>query len=147
MKHFVTPPTGIKVKYRGKLDLGKFYYHIKIILEDEGYVEDAKALEKEYVEKITSTGKEINIKWEAGKEENKYISYKVDISFRLLLLEDSTDLDMKFIGWVESGGKDYDKLGWLAKVYFFFIQKPKINYYKTTLYMKVYKFLGVMAYE
>ncbi len=154
MMHYVTPPTGIKLKYRGKFDLGRFYYYLKTVLEDNEFLQDEQTLEKEYVEKVVAAGKEIHIRWGAEKDANKYIKYKVEINFRILILEDRTDLEMKFIGWVESGSEDYDKLGWLSKIYFILIQKPKLDFHKTALYKKVYKFqeeakkfLGVMNYE
>ena len=153
-RHYVTPPSGLRMKYKAQFDLAEFYKAMKLFIEDEGFLKDEQTLEKEYGERAIPGGKQIEFAWAVQKKENEYITYKVEIAARTLVIEPNNDIDMKFIAWVESGGEDFDKLGFFTRLYHIMIQKPRIPAHQTELYKKVYKFqneakkiLGVMDYK
>lgn len=62
-------------------DLYKFAYEW---LVDEKY----KVVEKNYKEKITPDGKEIEFEWEVTKKVNDYIKFELSIKWRLLRLQE-----------------------------------------------------------
>lgn len=73
-----------KLKHAGIFNFKELYGLIYDWLTDAGYF----VAEQQYSEKITATGKEIEIKWECKKKVTDYFRFQIKLGFRLLGLID-----------------------------------------------------------
>lgn len=150
-KYYITPSSGIKLKWSQPTDLKELYRQMKIWLEDKGFVKE-NDLEKRYVELVKPQGKDIFISWECGKDISDYFSYKINVDFYLLgtsevevqeggikrkLIKGS--LELRITAYVEYS-KNTENLGLLNKIYYKMISKSRLEDYGEDLYDKVYKF-------
>lgn len=55
------------------------------LVEEEGY----NVQEKEYVEKLSSFGKEITLNWEASKKVTDYFKYVINVKWHILGMKDA----------------------------------------------------------
>lgn len=69
-----------KIKQSGIFDYKEFYRFCYQWLVDEGY----KVIEKNYSEKITPTGKEVEIEWEAKRKITDYFRFVLKIKWRII---------------------------------------------------------------
>ena len=74
-----------KIKQKGFWNYTELYNFCFSWLEDEGF----GVSEKEYTEKVSSFGKEINIKWEASKGVTDYFKYKIEVSWHILGMKEA----------------------------------------------------------
>ncbi|MBU2577192.1 MAG: hypothetical protein KKF50_05745 [Nanoarchaeota archaeon] len=74
-----------KIKQTGYWDYKELYNFCFNWLKDEGY----KLKEKEYVEKISSFGKEIILKWEASKKITDYFKQVIEVEWHILGMKDA----------------------------------------------------------
>ncbi len=151
-KHFVTPTSGIKVRFVGTVDLKLLYKYMKIYLEDKGFAK-AENLEKSYTERVKPDGKQIEIVWECTKKINDYFKYNLKVLFLLLNINSvevqkenykvkllKGDFEIHIIGWVEEGSEEWDNLGPLAKVYHKLIARKRVDDNINKLYDSVVSF-------
>ena len=150
-KYFITPSSGIKIKWGQATDLKELYRQMKIWLEDKGFAKE-DSLEKKYVEMVKPYGKDTYILWEGGKEVSDYFSYKIRIEFLLVAMQDAEvmegnikrkltkgTLEIRIIAYIEYG-KNWENLGQLSKFYHKLIGKQRLRNYADDLYDKTYKF-------
>lgn len=71
---------GGKLKQTGIFDFKELYRYCYTWLVDEGYI----LTEKTYSEKITPSGKEVEIIWDARKKISDYFRFYLKISWRIL---------------------------------------------------------------
>ncbi len=149
--HFVTPASGIKIRFIGTIDLGKFYKYIKLYLQDRDFAKETN-LEKEYIERVKPNGKQIEAIWECGKIVNDYIKYKIKISYLMVGVNEvevqkenfklklyKGDFQVIIVAYVEEGSEKWDELGVIAKLYKKLIAKQRIEDYKNELYDEILK--------
>ena len=150
-RYFITPPGGIKIKWGVPTDLQELYRQMKLWLEDNGFAKET-SLEKKYDERIKPGGKEIFIRWEAGKDASDYFSYKIIIEFLLVAIKEievqegsikrklsTGTLEIDIISFIEYG-KKWEGLGPLSRIYYKIIAKQRLKDYADDLYDKIYKF-------
>ncbi len=150
-RFFVTPPSGIKIKWGDPTDLKELYRQMKIWLEDNSFTEES-SLEKKYVEMVKPYGKDIFILWNAGKGVSDYFSYKINIEFLLFATNEvevqegsikrkltKGTLQITIISYIDYG-KNFESLGLLNKIYYNLIAKSRLKDYAEDLYSKVYNF-------
>jgi hypothetical protein len=83
------------IKQKGYWNYTDLYNFCFNWLKDEGY----KLKEKEYIEKISSFGKEIILKWEASKKITDYFQHVIKVEWHILGMKDAE---------VEQDGKKVD---------------------------------------
>ena len=74
-----------KLKHKGFFNFADFYGFCFDWLKDEGY----HLSEKEYIEKVSSQGKEVIIKWEASKKVSDYFKNLIQVKIHILGLNDA----------------------------------------------------------
>jgi len=74
-----------KIKQKGYWNYTDLYNFCFNWLKDEGY----KLKEKEYVEKISSFGKEIILRWEASKKITDYFKHVIHVEWHILGMKDA----------------------------------------------------------
>jgi hypothetical protein len=74
-----------KIKTKGYWNYADVYNFCFNWLKDEGY----SVSESEYVEKISSFGKEIMLNWEASKKVTDYFQQKIIVSWHILGMKDA----------------------------------------------------------
>ena len=149
--HFVTPASGIKIRFIGTIDLGKFYKYIKLYLQDKDFAKET-SMEKEYIERVKPNGKQIEAIWECSKTINDYIKYKIKVSYLMVGVSEvevqkenlklklyKGDFQVIIAASVEEGSKEWDNLGVIAKLYKKLIAKKRIEDYKNDLYTEILK--------
>jgi hypothetical protein len=154
-RYYITPSSGIKIKWGDPTDLKELYRQMKIWLEDNGFAKETN-LEKRYVEMIKPQGKDIFIRWECLKEESDYFSYKLEIEFSFLATNDveiqdgsskkkltQGTLEIRIVAYVEYG-KNWENLGFLTKIYHNIIAKSRLHDNAEYLYDKLYKFQKII---
>jgi hypothetical protein len=154
-KYYITPPSGIRIKWGQPTDLKELYRQMKLWLEDNGLAKE-NSLEKKYVEMIKPAGKDTYILWEAGKDVSDYFSYKINIEFSFTatneveVQEENIKrkltrgvLQISIVAYVEYG-KNWEKLGVFNKLYYKTISKSRLNDCAEDLYNKVYKFQKII---
>lgn len=166
--HYVTDPSGLKVRHRGVFDLNNIYNSLAYYLSDYGLCKDLGSLEKRYAEKMNGPVKNLEFEWETSKkpEGSTYFKYVIKMKFLILGLSDieiqkgdrkvkanKGDFEVKITAYVESGGEEFDKLGFLGQIYANYVIRKRLDEYKIDLYSKVYKLqdfvkrlLGVYRY-
>ncbi len=73
------------IKQKGNWNYTDLYNFCFNWLKDEGY----KLKEKEYIEKISSFGKEILLKWEASKKITDYFKHTISVEWHILGMKDT----------------------------------------------------------
>jgi len=73
-----------KLKQKGMFNFSELYNFCFDWLKDNGY----GIKELEYIEKNSATGKEINIKWEAGKKVTDYFKNVISVKWKILGMTD-----------------------------------------------------------
>ncbi len=68
-----------KVEFKGIFDFKELYIHANDWLTWRKYA----VAERAYKEKITPTGKDIEIEWKATKEIDEYSQFKIEVKWRL----------------------------------------------------------------
>lgn len=150
-RYYLTPGGGIKIKWSNPTDIRELYRQMKLWLEDNGFISDS-SLEKKYVETIKPSGKDTYILWDAGKNVSDYFSYKINLEFILVAMQDvevqdgsfkrkltKGTLQINIIAYVEYG-KNWETLGTFAKIYHKMIARSRLEDYAQDLYNEVYKF-------
>jgi len=150
-KYYITPSSGIKIKWGGPTDLKELYRQMKLWLENNGFAKE-DSLEKRYIEMIKPAGKDLFILWECGKGASDYFSYKIKIEFRFIALSEvemqegnykvkmmKGTLEIAIISYVEYGF-NWDQLGFLNRMYQKYVAKSRLKDHADSLYGKVYKF-------
>ena len=148
-RYYVTPTSGIKIKWSIPTDLKELYRNMKFWMEDNGFAKE-ESLEKKYVEMVKPNGKDILILWEGGKEVNDYFSYKMSIEMAFIGANEvevqennikrkltKGSFEIKIVAYLEYGG--WEDLGMLNKVYYKLIARSRLEDYAEVLYGKVYK--------
>lgn len=74
-----------KIKHRGIFDFKEMYRFAYVWLVDKEYL----VVEKEYTEKIGSTGKEVYMDWEARRKISDYFRFVFKIQWRILNMKDA----------------------------------------------------------
>lgn len=74
-----------KIKQTGTFDFKEFYRFCYVWLVDEGYF----VTEKVYSEKVSPTGKEVEIEWEARKKISDYFRFIIKAKWRILGMADT----------------------------------------------------------
>ncbi len=73
-----------KIKQTGIFDFKEFYRFCYVWLVDKGYF----LIEKSYSEKMTASGKEVEIEWEALRKISDYFRFALKIRWRILGMKD-----------------------------------------------------------
>ncbi len=71
-----------RIKFKGIFDFEELYIHTHDWLEWRKY----DIAERKYKEKITPTGKDVEIEWRATKDIDEYSQFKIEIMWRLINL-------------------------------------------------------------
>jgi len=142
-----------KVKFRGLFDLNVVYANMNYWLVDIGYSEPK---EDKYVEKVKPGGKDIEIVWVTGKDEdNGFFKFKIDIRFyatKVTEVESERDGNKLKLHkgdlWVYFNAKlvlnannKWEEHGLMYKIYDKYIIRDKANQYKIELYDDVNKLI------
>lgn len=139
-----------KVRYAGIFDYKEFYRFLYTWLADNEYL----ITEKKYAEKITPTGKEIDIIWIAGRKISDYFRFVIKANWRIKGLTDievqkegvkvgmnKGDVEIKFSAVLE---KDYEHrwensafLKFLRGIYDRYIIRGRIEGYEDKIFGEV----------
>ncbi len=143
---WVTPPTGLKIRHVGILDLEEFYKWLFRWLEFEGYISES-SYEKAYNEQTTAGGKQIFIQWHGEKQKTKDFRYVIDVKWILVGVnsieiqrEDKKvklfkgDFDIRVMAYLE---KTIGGGGFLRRIYDMFIIRRRVDEHRSNLYDKV----------
>ncbi|MEK6848728.1 MAG: hypothetical protein AABX65_03800 [Nanoarchaeota archaeon] len=102
-----------KVKYSGTFDFKELYRFCYDWLVDNGYL----VSEKSYGEKVGSSGKDVEIEWEAKKKISDYFRFVITAKWRILgMTSVDVEKDGKKIG-VNKGAFEITLRGLLEKDY------------------------------
>ena len=150
--YYNTPESGIKVKYKGAINFPRFYKHLRLWLEENGFAKE-ETLEKRYVERIKPNGKQLEITWETEKEASDYFTYHIQVGFIILGLNDvevqegnlkrklqSATYEIKITAYITYGGDKWESLGPLLKIYKNYISKKRLEEHYQLFYEKIYSF-------
>jgi len=146
-----------KVKQTDIFDFKEMYNFLYKWLVDEGYKVD----EKNYSEKVTATGKELEIEWEAKKKISDYFRFVLKPKWRILgMTSVEVDKDGKKVGMnkgqveIKVGAileKDYEArwensafLKFLRGVYDKYIIRARVEGYEKKLFGEADEFLAQM---
>jgi hypothetical protein len=150
----------MKTGGKGIFDMTEVYQNMKYWLDYQGYGDENKSfIEEKYVERIKGEARQIEIRWNAEKKINDYVTYSIGITFFVLGLQDvEIEKDGKKIGSQKGdveirfdvnlildkdknpGGEP--KFKWKSKffqkIYNEYIIKDRINSHAGDLYSKSY---------
>jgi hypothetical protein len=135
-----------KIKHRGVFDFPEIYRYAYTWYIDQGY----DLVEKNYTEKVTARGKEIEIEWVAVRKISDYFRFNIKTNWRILGMTDveveengkkvkvnNGDLEIKFSVTLE---KDYEArwegnpwLKFLRGLYDKYIIRARIDAYEGKL--------------
>lgn len=152
-RELVTPSSGLKIKWKGVVELDELYKAMKNWLEEKGFFREEDA-EKRYVERRFPGFKNIEIKWETSKEENSYVKHCINVNFLMLAVSEievqqpngakkkmnKGDFEVLITSYLELGGKEWAEMGAFEKFYYNNITRKRINTYMADLYDKTMKF-------
>lgn len=147
-----------KLKYSGIFDFKEFYKFCYALLVDMEY-DPSNIIEKEYSEKITPTGEEIQIKWEARRRISDYFRFFLKIDWIILNLKkvevekegvkittNKGDVEIRMTAILE---KDYENkwennpfTKFLRGIYDKYIIKSRIEKYEEKVYEEAEYFLA-----
>ncbi len=157
----ITPKSGIKVKWKGMVDLDELYKAMKIWLEEKEFFDENKS-EVRYVERRFPGFKHIEINWKTKKTENIYITHHIDVNFLLLAVSETEvqlssgqkrklhkgDFEIIIMSYLElgdkAGGKEWEAMGPMEKFYYNIIMRRRIDTHMTDLYDKTMKFQSMI---
>lgn len=157
-KEWVTPPGGLKLKWKGVLDLNELYKQMKIWLEDKGFFDDVSS-EKRYDDTRFAGGvKNLSITWNTKKPASNYFTHHINVAFLIIGMSDvevqlpngakekmkKGSFEIKIVGYVQTGSKEWDKLGPFEKIYYNLIIRKRLDTALNDLYGKVYKFQAMI---
>ena len=151
--YYVTPETGIRIKYKGVIDLDRLYHSLKDWMEEQGYGKEA-TLEKKYAERIKPDGKQLEITWETEKKFSDYFTYKLRVDFLILGMNDVEVaeggfkkklqkmrlLEIKITAYISYSSGKWESLGPFSKIYFNLISRQRLKQHYQDFYDKVYAF-------
>jgi len=150
---YITPKGGLKIRFQGATDFGNVYKFMKLWLEDRGFA-DEKSLETKYTERRFGERKNLEIHWKGVHEISNYVSYHIEVTFLLLGLSetevqigdikrklDKGDFELKIIGHIQYGTKDWEQYSFIEKIYYNLIMRKRLDDYKYDFYTVLYKFV------
>jgi|SRR3989338_3864942 len=151
---YLTPKAGLKIRWQGNVAFSDLYKFMKLWLEDRGFV-DEKTLEKKFTERRFAGGvKNLEIQWQCSKQVSSYFSYNMEVTFLVLGMSetevqigdvkrkmDKGDVEIRVIGYVKVGGDDWNKAGFIDRVYFNFIGRRRLEEHKVIYYTLLYQFV------
>lgn len=139
-----------KFKWKGTCDLKLLYRNIKTWLEEEEYA----VSEKSYGERVKPNGKQLEIVWEAGKEEGSYFAKKIYLEIFGLGISDveveregkrlklhSAELEISLRAEITLNASDEWHDGLAHTIYQDYIVKEKIDEEKINLYGDVHNLM------
>jgi len=88
-KYYLTPPTGLKIRWVGTVDFMELYRFMKNWLEDRGYVNDDQKLELKFIERRSGTAKMNEIAWHGEHVISEYFKYNLEVTFLLIGLTET----------------------------------------------------------
>lgn len=139
-----------KVRHVGIFDFRETYRYAYMWFIDEGY----DLIEKNYTEKLTSRGKEIEIEWLALRKISDYFRFRIEAKWRIANMADtevmeegkkirmnSGDLEVRFKAILE---KDYEHR-WEGNAFFKFLRglydkyiiRARIEQYEQKIFFEV----------
>ncbi len=144
-----------KIKHTGIFDFKELYKFTYSWLVDENYF----VMEKSYNEKITPTGKEIEIEWNATKKISDYFKFVLKVTWRVIgmvsveveengkkLKMDKAMLEIKVSAVLE---KDYEHrwennafTKFLRGLYDRYIIRSRIEQYETKIFSEADEFIA-----
>ena len=152
-KYYLTPPTGLKIRWVGTVDFMELYRFMKNWLEDRGYVNDAQKLELKFIERRSGTAKMNEIAWHGEHVVSEYFKYNLDVTFLLIGLTetdaqigdvkkklDKGDFEIKLVSNVEITDDKWEGYSLLKKIYFNLVARKRLPAYKREIYGKTYEF-------
>ena len=152
-KFYITPKGGLKIRFQGAADFGNVYKFMKLWLEDRGFA-DEKSLETKYTERRFGERKNLEIHWKGVHKISNYVSYHIEVTFLLLGLSetevqigdikrklDKGDFELKIIGHIQYGTKDWEQYSFIEKIYYNLIMRKRLDDYKYDFYTVLYKFV------
>ena len=152
-KFYITPKGGLKISFQGAADFGNVYKFMKLWLEDRGFA-DEKSLETKYTERRFGERKNLEIHWKGVHKISNYVSYHIEVTFLLLGLSetevqigdikrklDKGDFELKIIGHIQYGTKDWEQYSFIDKIYYNLIMRKRLDDYKYDFYTVLYKFV------
>ena len=152
-KFYITPKGGLKIRFQGAADFGNLYKFMKLWLEDRGFA-DEKSLETKYTERRFGERKNLEIHWKGVHKISNYVSYHIEVTFLLLGISetevqigdikrklDKGDFELKIIGHIQYGTKDWEQYSFIDKIYYNLIMRKRLDDYKYDFYTVLYKFV------
>ncbi|MBS3156343.1 hypothetical protein J4413_03895 [Candidatus Woesearchaeota archaeon] len=152
-KFYITPKGGLKIRFQGAADFGNVYKFMKLWLEDRGFA-DEKSLETKYTERRFGERKNLEIHWKGVHKISNYVSYHIEVTFLLLGISetevqigdikrklDKGDFELKIIGHIQYGTKDWEQYSFIDKIYYNLIMRKRLDDYKYDFYTVLYKFV------
>ena len=154
-EYWLTPsfPQGIKIRWVGTTDFAELYRFMKFWLEDRGFVNDERDLERKFIERRTGGAKLLEIWWQAGFKVSEYYKYNMYITFLVIGATeveaqigdvkrklDKGDFEIRISSSVERLDEEWNKFGLLKKIYFRLVARKRLPTYKREIYIKTYEF-------
>lgn len=144
-----------KVRQKGIFDFKELYRFCYTWLVDQGY----DVTEKKYAEKVTATGKEIEIEWVGERKISDYFRFSLKIHWRILGMTtvevdregkkvsmDKGDIEISVAGVLE---KDYEHrweknafTKFLRGLYDHYVIKSRIEAYEGKLFSEADEFIA-----
>lgn len=130
-EHYLTPPHGLKIGYKGVFDFKDLVSNIKKWYRNRKFI----LTEKTYEIKEYKYGKEGELEWNGERKLDDYARLRVNITVKIWEMKkveklDYAELDIRFIGFVELDYKnkfDNKKGKFLRKIYHNYLIKEKIE--------------------
>lgn len=143
---------GAKIKWSGIFDMNNVYNKLKQWFDSKGY----EFKETQYMERIKSGGKQLEINWRAKKKASDYFLYDIEVDFLILGLNNveiehegrkitmnKGDIEARFTASLVKDFQDKWKDKQIRKnIYEKFIVKDRIKGYKDDVYDDVYNLMS-----
>ncbi len=152
-KIWITPSSGLKIRYQGTADFGNVYKYMKLWLEDRGFA-DEKKLETKFTERRFVDRKNLEIAWKASHKISDYISFEMEVTFLLLGVSevevqigdikrkmDKGDFELRVKGWIQAGTKEWDEYNFIERIYYNLVMRKRIDDYRYDYYTIIYRFV------
>lgn len=151
-KEMITPSSGLKINWKGMVELDELYKAIKSWLEEKGFFKEEES-EKRYVERRFPGFKHIEIRWETRKKESSYVTDCINLNFLMIAVSEAEvqlpngvkkkmqkgDFGITITSYLELGGKGWEEMKALEKFYYNNVMRKKINVSGAGLYNKTVK--------
>src|SRR3989344_2504705 len=98
--------------------------------------------------------KNLEIHWKGVHKISNYVSYHIEVTFLLLGISetevqigdikrklDKGDFELKIIGHIQYGTKDWEQYSFIDKIYYNLIMRKRLDDYKYDFYTVLYKFV------